>query len=495
MNIERFFEWFVPAKLVNNMDKYQKAHIIIRFSWYGLPFFLLNAFKWSWAGHTHIFISLVIVTSIIWLMAFVVRYTGSTFFAGNGILVALCWHFTYLSYHTGGIASYSLSWILVIPGFSMMLVGMRSAFFWSAMMGLAIVVFYLLTSLGHTYPLIQMDNRGILIDQLSNSLGPFLTLTILGCITAIGIKRAIKTQNEAMEVKKKARNLENLFFQVQRSGLQVTSSANQLSAVASQQEMTMERQTESIENVLFGVEEISRLTTELFETMQKVVVVSQETAKFASTGKSELVSMEKAMHEMEGSSHLISRELKTIHDKAESITAVVTTITKVADQTNLLSFNAAIEAEKAGKYGKGFNVISREIRRLADQTAVATLDIERMISEMQIAVNAGVEEMNNSISDVQDRSRDVDTIRTHMAHIIEQVQQLSPRFEMVNEAMGIQSKSAIEVRDSMANLKSEMEHIMKSLKESYFAIEQLNEAVHDLNREVSLFDVDLETAN
>src|SRR5258708_22470883 len=85
----------------------------------------------------------------------------------------------------------------------------------------------------------------------------------------------------------------------------------------------------------------------------------------------------------------ITAKLAVLSEKTTNINSVVTTITKVADQTNLLSLNAAIEAEKAGEYGLGFAVVAMEIRRLADQTAVATYDIEKMVKEMQSAVAAG----------------------------------------------------------------------------------------------------------
>ena len=87
--------------------------------------------------------------------------------------------------------------------------------------------------------------------------------------------------------------------------------------------------------------------------------------------------METTIKSMEEATQIVSAKLGTINEKANNITSVVTTITKVADQTNLLSLNAAIEAEKANEYGKGFAVVAREIRRLADQTAVATLDIDQ----------------------------------------------------------------------------------------------------------------------
>ena len=90
----------------------------------------------------------------------------------------------------------------------------------------------------------------------------------------------------------------------------------------------------------------------------------------------------------------ISPELAVTREKADNITQVVTTITRVAGQTSLLSTNAASEAEKAGEHGRGFRVVAREIRRLADQTAVATLDIESRVRLMQGAVPAGVRQMD-----------------------------------------------------------------------------------------------------
>ena len=109
--------------------------------------------------------------------------------------------------------------------------------------------------------------------------------------------------------------------------------------------------------------------------------------------------MEATMQQM-GATRTIAEKLTAIQQRAHDITSVVTTITKVADQTNLLSLNAAIEAEKAGSMA-GFAVVAREIRRLADQTAVATLDIERIVNEMRASVSAGVAGMEQFAHEVQ----------------------------------------------------------------------------------------------
>lgn len=283
--------------------------------------------------------------------------------------------------------------------------------------------------------------------------------------------------------------LHGMVKSVQQSGIQVTSSSTELAAMAKQQEVTVKQQADSTNDVVKSVKEISDVTAELLKTMQQVAMMLQETALYASAGQTGLERMETTMRRMADASQAISGKLEAINEKTEKITAVVTTITKVSEQTNLLSLNAAIEAEKAGEYGRGFTVVAREIRRLADQTAVATLDIDRMVQGMQSAVSAGVMEMDKFIAEVRHSVEDVAQISTQLTRIIAQVQALSPSFEHVNAAMGRQSAYTQSINTAMSHLGEEMEQTKDSLHESYAAIAQLDEAARGLQEQVSRFKV------
>jgi methyl-accepting chemotaxis protein WspA len=168
----------------------------------------------------------------------------------------------------------------------------------------------------------------------------------------------------------------------------------------------------------------------------------------------------------------------------------VTTITKVADQTNLLSINAAIEAEKAGEYGLGFLVVAREIRRLADQTAVSTLDIERMVKEMQYSVSAGVMEMDKFSDQVRQGVKEVALMGDRLGQIITAVQGLTGRFDQVTEGMRVQSQGADQIREAVVHLSEGIGQTLTSLREFNQATAQLREAVGGLKDEVSRFKVE-----
>jgi methyl-accepting chemotaxis protein WspA len=186
----------------------------------------------------------------------------------------------------------------------------------------------------------------------------------------------------------------------------------------------------------------------------------------------------------------VTSRLAAIREEAVAITGVVTTISKVADQTNLLSINAAIEAEKAGEQGLGFLVLAREIRRLADQTAVATLDIEEMVKQMQTAVSAGVMEIDRFAEEVRSGTGGVERIGTRFSQIISQVKSLSERFETVNAGMGAQSHDARQISEAMTSLVDGARQTSSSLQEFNAATETLRDSIGGLKQQIAQFKVE-----
>jgi len=288
------------------------------------------------------------------------------------------------------------------------------------------------------------------------------------------------------------KSFRNVLDKVQRSVIQVNSACTEFSATSREQEATMKTQMESTRNMVKSVENISAISGRLVSTMKDVAAMLQETAKQASASQNDLSGMGDAMERMENASGAIAGRLGTISEKAENITDVVTTITKVSEQTNLLSLNAAIEAEKAGEYGRGFTVVAREIRRLADQTAVATLDIDQMVKEMQGAVSGGVMEMDSFSAQVTHSTENISKIGEQLSGIIEQVKMLSPRFEEVNKGVETQSENAQKISAAIESVGDDMRQLIESIEESFEAIRQLDKTAKILQDEVLAFKIDRE---
>ncbi|KAF0190986.1 MAG: methyl-accepting chemotaxis protein WspA [Gammaproteobacteria bacterium] len=293
----------------------------------------------------------------------------------------------------------------------------------------------------------------------------------------------------AQGVQRMMGKLNGLVSQVQQSGIQVTSSATEIAATAKEQEATVAQQASTVNEIVATATEISATSKELVNTMDEVAQVAEATAVSAAEGHAGLTKMEGTMHRVVEASQSIASKLEILSEKASNINSVVTTITKIADQTNLLSLNAAIEAEKAGEYGVGFAVVSTEIRRLADQTAVATLDIEQMVKEMQSAVSAGVMGVDKFSEEVRSSVSDVRQATTQLAEIIDQVQKLTPRFESVHQGMQFQAGGAEQIKQTIVQLNESAQQTLESLRQSTSAIERLDDAAHGLQSGVSLFKV------
>lgn len=291
-----------------------------------------------------------------------------------------------------------------------------------------------------------------------------------------------------------ADDLSSLVGQVQRSGIQVNTTATEIAATARQQQSTAHEIAATTAQIGATSKQISATSKELVRTMNEVNQVAEETTQLANSGHSGIVRMEATMRQIMEASSSITAKLAVLSEKTTNINSVVTTITKVADQTNLLSLNAAIEAEKAGEYGLGFAVVAMEIRRLADQTAVATYDIEKMVKEMQSAVAAGVMGMDKFSDDVRRGVEEIRQVSTHLVQIINQVQALTPRFQLVNEGMHAQASGAQQISETLLQLSEAAQQTAESLRQSTHAIDQLNDAAQSLQSSVARFKLQSDTA-
>jgi methyl-accepting chemotaxis protein WspA len=276
---------------------------------------------------------------------------------------------------------------------------------------------------------------------------------------------------------------------VRESSLQVLAAASQIAATARQQEGTVQGLNSATTEIAAAVREISATGKELSQTMNEVQGRADQAAALASAGRERLAGMERTMQQLVESTASISSKLAIIREKADNITGVVTTITKVADQTNLLSINAAIEAEKAGEYGRGFLVVAREIRRLADQTAVATLDIENMVRLMQDAVSAGVMQMDKFSEEVRSGVGRVAEVNGQTGQIIGEVGGLSDRFKLVNEGMQNQAVGAGQINEAMGDIASNVRATAAALEEFNKATGHLRGSIEQLNQEIASFKV------
>ena len=265
----------------------------------------------------------------------------------------------------------------------------------------------------------------------------------------------------------------------------ISNTANMMAGSSRQQEsMTQNFGSSSVE-IAAAVRQITVTGEELLRNMKKIAQASSESAQNASQGRVGVQAIGSTMENLSSATTNVADRLSMIFEKASSINTIIDTITKVSDQTNLLSVNAAIEAEKAGESGRGFLVVAREIRRLADQTASATLDIEKMVQQMQAAVSGGVMEMDRFSEQVRRGVTTVGDVGLRLTKVIDQVSGVESSFSEVTEAMQQQTQGADQIRQAMDGLSKNASRAQEATSEFSSASESLREAIFSLRKVIS----------
>ncbi len=283
--------------------------------------------------------------------------------------------------------------------------------------------------------------------------------------------------------------LDSVLTQVQKSENLVSQSAEKIITSVHQLESAAVEQAASTTQVSATSKQISGSSIELTQIMNNVVQMVKDSTDLTDLGLKNLQEIKHVSNLLLSSSSNISEKLSLLNEKSAKVSEIIVTITKVADKINLLSLNAALEAEKAGNYGSGFSIVASEMKRLANQTAVGALNIEEIILEMQNAVKAGVIAIENYSLHINENTIKISELSDSFAKVFTKINEIEPNFTIVNDGMIQQSVSAGSISDAMIQLNSTALAIKNALIQFNSITTGLNESVKILQKEVSNFSI------
>jgi len=281
--------------------------------------------------------------------------------------------------------------------------------------------------------------------------------------------------------------VEGMVRETRNAAEEITSSAEELSRTSEQIVEGMENQTQRAEQVATAVEEMAATVVEVANNASSVSQVAEESAALAQKGKKVTQENMQGMDRIAKAMHKASETASTLSTRTQEIGDLARTIEDIADQTNLLALNAAIEAARAGEHGRGFAVVADEVRKLSERTSKATREISGMLKTIQeesgeavVSIVEGLEEVEKGTQQTREAGEDLQVIVGKANEVLDRVRQIAAAMEEASRAVE-------EISQSMSQISVVTRQATEGSSESLTATRHLAVLAENLKRKVDSF--------
>ncbi len=256
---------------------------------------------------------------------------------------------------------------------------------------------------------------------------------------------------------------------------QLSTAAVEMTSITESADRTLQQQNSEIEQAATAVNEMSAAVEEVARNATSTSQAAQQSSASADLGNSRVAETLTAMQALTGLVEGSSAQVLALAGQAQDISKVLSVIRGIAEQTNLLALNAAIEAARAGEQGRGFAVVADEVRALAHRTQTSTQEIEQMISAIQAGSSATVESMQKSTQEVHSTRKTAEDAGQSLRQIANSVLEINERNLQIATASEQQAHVARDVDRSLVSIRDLAMQSSEGTRQTLIASNELSQ--------------------
>jgi methyl-accepting chemotaxis protein len=281
--------------------------------------------------------------------------------------------------------------------------------------------------------------------------------------------------------------MRNMITQISRTSEQVASASRQLHSNADQIASGTENVVSQTNTVAVASEEMAATSSDIAHNCMSAAENSNRASGTARSGAEVVRQTTAGMERIAGRVKGAAKTVAELGSRSDQIGEIIGTIEDIADQTNLLALNAAIEAARAGEQGRGFAVVADEVRALAERTTRATREIGEMIKAIQNETKGAVAAMEEGVTEVEKGTECSVRSGQALEQILEQVNEVSMQINQIATAAEEQTATTGEITDNIQKITTVVQQSAREITETVSAAATLSQESGELQRLVGQF--------